>query len=131
MVEYHGWFSINEDVTGEQEDRNMKKTIRLIKRFIHNIESENQILVLKPINGEYFLHVAGFTGHRSQDIDEVFDLIKLISDKAKGSYGILYYRNDEDKGGRDNEFMVYKMARGEITTEKDTLLSPCNPVIEE
>ena len=130
MVEYHGWFSINESVTGEQES-NIKNIIDLIKSSIDGIRSRNRILVLEPINGQYFLHIAGFTNHKGQDIDEVFNLMKLISDNAKGSYGTLFFRDDEDKEGKTNEFVVYKMARGEITAEKDILLSPCNPVIEE
>ena len=130
MVEYHGWFSINESVTGEQEG-NIKNIIGLLRSSIDGTMSRNRILVLEPINGQYFLHIAGFTNHKGQDVDGVFDLMKLISDNAKGSYGTLFLRDDEDREGKANEFVVYKMARGEVTVEKDILLSPCNPVIEE
>ena len=129
MVEYHGWFSINESATGEQES-NISNIISSIRSSIDNMVSRNRILVLEPINGQYFLHIAGFTNHKGQDVDEVFDLMKIISDNAKGSYGTLFFRDDEDREGKTNEFVVYKMARGEITTEKDILLSPCNPIIE-
>ncbi len=130
MVEYHGWFSVNQSTNGNNED-NITSIADEIKKAVAEIASENVILIFKPINGTYFLHLAGHTNHRSEDIEEVLSLINLISAIAKGSYGTLYLRDDENSNGKNNEFVIYKLAKGEITIEKDQLLSPCNPTIED
>ena len=129
MVEYHGWFAINQSVDGENED-NIISIVDELNCLIEKMGSFNRILALKPMNGRYFLHLAGNTNHRGEDVEEVFDLIKFIADKTEGSYGTLYFRDDEDSN-RNNEFTVYAMVRGEITEKEDYILSPCDPVIEE
>lgn len=128
MVEYHGWISIHQSTDGEDEDE-IVSIAENIRDIIDKISSPNQILILKPINGVYILHLAGVTNHRAQDVNEIFELIELIASKARGSYGLLYLKDDEDQKGRDNEFIVYKLYRGRIEESSDKLLSPCNPVI--
>ncbi len=128
MVEYNGWFSINESLNGENENEIISVALE-IERFINFINDSNGLIVLKPMNGKYYLHIGGYTNHRNQEIEEVFSLLNFISEIAKGSYGLLYYRDDEDKN-KNNEFIIYKLAKGKITKEDDNLLSPCNPKIE-
>lgn len=127
MVEYHGWFSIHQSTDGESENE-IIAIGEYIRELIEKVNSSG-ILILKPINGTYVLHVAGITNHKSQDVTEVFEIIKSIAARALGTYGLLYMKDDEDQVGKDNEFTVYKVCRGKIEEAPDKLLSPCNPVI--
>jgi Immunity protein 7 len=79
---------------------------------------------------EYHGWVAGNTNHRSQAIQDVFDLYAYISSVAPGSYGILYMHDDEEIGF-ENEFRVYVLTRGNLTVHKDPFLSPYFPVVED
>ncbi|KRF32213.1 hypothetical protein ASG93_04815 [Paenibacillus sp. Soil787] len=57
-----------------------------------------------------------------------------MSENLPGSYGLLYVHNDEDFKGEDdnsNNFIVWKLARGKLTQEKDNYLSPYIPVVED
>ncbi|MCL2013239.1 MAG: immunity 7 family protein [Cystobacterineae bacterium] len=67
----------------------------------------------------------------TQEVEEALSLFKCIAEKAKGSYGLLYFHDDEDVSGKDNFFQVYVLARGAIKTMTDTFLSPLVPVVEE
>ncbi|WP_421762906.1 Imm7 family immunity protein [Ekhidna sp.] len=130
MVEFHGWFSIQESVDGENEE-NISSIVDELDQAVASLGSGSSLIDIRPVNGKYYLHLGGSTNHRSEDVREVQGLVNLVSSLAKGSYGILYLRDDEDSEGRDNEFQIIKMARGQIYEEKDVWLSPCNPTIEE
>lgn len=130
MVQYHGWISIHQSTDRENED-SLDEIVVAIKKEIDKMNAPNRLLVLRPINGIYVLHMAGITNHWSQDVDEAIELAKFISENAKGSYGLLYLHNDEDTSGLDNEFVVYKLARGTFEKLQDQSLSPVVPTISD
>jgi hypothetical protein len=84
----------------------------------------NRVFSLQMLNGNCVLSVVGSTNHKTKSVDEVINLFFKIAEMAPGTYGLLYLYDDEDKDGKNDEFQVYKVAKGEVTVEKDTLLSP-------
>ncbi|MDH3976766.1 MAG: immunity 7 family protein [Deltaproteobacteria bacterium] len=130
MIEYNGWVAINMS-TYEDDLDELEEAVCKIRKKIDLIFFEGRILELKAINGTYTLVVAGSTNHKSQDVIDIFDLYQLIKEITPGSYGILYFRDDENLNGKDNEFSVWVLKRGVFVEEIDKHLSPCIPTIED
>lgn len=130
MIETHGWISIALSTDGESED-NLLDAIRPLISMIATISSEQNMVDIRPVNGRYFINILNHPNHKGEDFDNIMMLINYIASTYKGSYGIVYIRDDENALGNDNEFIVYKLIRGKIYIEKDFYLSPCNPIIED
>ncbi|MCX8583315.1 MULTISPECIES: Imm7 family immunity protein [unclassified Gilliamella] len=131
MVEYYGWINLR-DSTYESDDKEMNIVLSKLYSYIsqYKLNDTSGLVNLHKVNGSYQLLVTGNTNHLSQDIIDIFNLYEFIAEIAKGSYGLLYIRNDESEDAF-NEFEVFVLARGKIKKEKDPFLSPCIPVIED
>jgi hypothetical protein len=72
-------------------------------------------------------------GLRNHRYEPVIDLFRWVAEELPHSYGLLYVRDDEDHGREanyDNEFRVWRLARGRFEELADPFLSPCNPIAE-
>lgn len=130
MVELHGWATIRETTSVDGEE-NIDIIVQKIKSRIVELNWNSGVLDLKAVNGEYHLCVSCFTNRKGKDISDVFEFYEYIAKIAPGSYGLIYFRDDEDINGIDNIFMVYVLARGVIHEKKDVFLSPFTPVVED
>jgi len=132
MLEYHGWLTIraspSETEDELEDDRQVAERVRNLTSQLGLVPG---LLDFRFINGEAFLHFGGLTNHRSQDVDDVFQLVQTIVRTAPGSYGVLYLHDDEDAERPVNEFRVYVAARGQLVEHADPFLSPIDPVIED
>jgi len=132
MVEYHGWavIRVSADATEDEPEHVVGDMVQRIQHRIAGISSEQRILGLRCVNGAYLLWAAGYTNHRGADVEEIIAFYSFLATEAPGSYGLLYVQDDEDPQGRDNEFQVWKLARGRLSDERDVFLSPYDPVVE-
>ncbi len=85
---------------------------------------------LRAMNGEYYVHVGGYSNHRGNHGDRVIAGFSRIGRLAPGSYGLLYVQDDEDPVWATG-FRVYRMVRGAVTEQADVLLSPVIPTLED
>jgi hypothetical protein len=130
MFEYHGWITIQES-TSEVDEGNLANIIDDINNSIIKRFKGNAFIDLRPINGSYHLCLSGFTNHKALEEKDITNLFSYIGERAPGSYGLLYARDDEDINGLDNEFIVYTLFRGNLSLKKDIYLSPVIPTIED
>lgn len=144
MLEIHGWVTAALS-PGELEDETTteQQAIAAIQECINTMScdmSSNLVADIRQLNGQAQIHLAGFTNHRSTVVDEALRLLAFVGNVAPGSYGLLYVHDDEDipgySAGNDgidhsNEFIVYVLARGQLTRKRDPFLSPLVPVIED
>ncbi|MEU0873453.1 Imm7 family immunity protein [Nocardia brasiliensis] len=125
MFEYHGWSTVQYDV--EYDDDARSDTVyAAVQARLDAFDTGAGLVDLRYVNGKIQLHFSGYTNHPHWN---VLDTFKELGTVAPGSYGMLWVRNDEDPV-LYNEFQVFVMRRGQTTTQKDTLLSPCVPLIE-
>jgi hypothetical protein len=127
MFEYHGWISISE-TTCEAEDNPelLESLITQIARVVRQLQDDFSKVELFTKNGSHYLRLDGDRDHTQYWVLQLFE---KVGELAKGSYGLLYVRDDEDLEYA-NEFQVWRMARGRVSREKDPFLSPCIPVLE-
>ncbi|WP_433151928.1 Imm7 family immunity protein [Actinomadura nitritigenes] len=126
MFEYHGWLTIQSSA-GDEEDEDLLAAHNVVDRVVR----ESGLGTLRMVNGMSQFHISGFVNHRAGEGQEVVDLFQYVGKLAPGSYGLLYIRDDEDAGGRVNEFQALVMKRGTVSQHPDPFLSPCIPEIED
>ncbi|MDE6568661.1 MAG: immunity 7 family protein [Lachnospiraceae bacterium] len=126
MVELHSWITIREtyEICDDADDA---RVIQNIKQVIQGLNIEVSV---KVRNGEYYIEFSLYTNHFSEDVKEYLNFFSEIGKIAKGSYGLLYLRNDED-AIYCNEFQIWRLSRGEVRRFDDKILSPFVPTVED
>jgi hypothetical protein len=131
MFEYHGWVNVSTDPAEDDEDA-LDAVAEQVTQRAAEVDDDTGLVDARWINGTFQVHIAGLPNHRSS-ADDVVDLFRWIGSVAPGSYGLLYYWDDEDPRGADhrNQFEVLVMTRGKVAEHPDGYLSPCMPTIED
>jgi hypothetical protein len=129
MVEYHGWLTLR-DATVESDEERLTAKAASVEIEIERRIAQHRIIGMRVVNANYFLWFAGCTNHWSNDVDDIFELLRFIATHAPGSYGLLYLWDDEDSEN-ENAFRVWRLAKGVLSEHPDPFLSPCLPTIEE
>ncbi len=128
MIELHGWVTIRETYKVIFEEDNDNIFIDKIKKEIENLSwFKPQI---KALNGEWFLEFTIFANRKNPETEEVFQLYNRIGELAEGSYGLIYLYDDEAEG-KENQFQVFSLSKGNIKEFSDSYLSPVIPTIED
>lgn len=89
MYEYHGWATIRETATYDEEE-NMEKIVINIKEYINHLKWSNGILDLNVVNGDYQLIVAGLTNHKGYEAKELFKLYNYIAKSTWFIWAFIY-----------------------------------------
>lgn len=134
MIELHGWLTIRNHYDGSDEfDDNsvINELMEKIKTKINENLFDDKMIQLDFHNGSLCLSMTLYTNHFGGACQNVFSLIRYISDIAPGSYGLVYLYDDEDENGHENTFQVFVLAKGRLTKHQDTFLSPLNPKVED
>ncbi|MER7823050.1 immunity protein 7 of polymorphic toxin system [Streptomyces sp. CG 926] len=126
MFEYHGWVTVHESATDDDDPVRQAEIVEALQRRVDEIAGPC-LLDLRRMNGELFLHFGGFSNHRAP---EILDLFRYVGTVAPGSYGLLHVRDDEDPR-HENEVRVLRLVRGNVTQHTESSLSPCVPVLED
>ncbi|GAB0103833.1 Imm7 family immunity protein [Nocardia sp. JMUB6875] len=127
MFEYHGWVSLR--ATAEAVDDERALRLGEIEAVIEEVAGY-ALMDLRAMNGDYFIHMGGRPNRRGGHGDQLIDAFHRIGRLAPGSYGLLYVHDEGDPIHADG-FRVYRMARGVVTEQADTLLSPVVPTLED
>lgn len=128
MFEYHGWITVRETAADDDDDElRLRRIVDELELHIARMDSP-YLLDLRWMNGEPFVHLGGYSNHRSSpNVVELFEHVAVV---APGSYGLLHVRDDEDPG-HENEVRVLRLVRGMVTQHTEALLSPCIPTVED
>lgn len=102
-----------------------------IKEKIEGYAWNRGILDIQVVNASYHVIVSGYTNHRAQDAEEIFELYQYVAELSPKAYGLLYIWDDEDPNGLTNEFQVFVLLRGGLHERRDPFLSPCIPVLDD
>ncbi len=131
MYQFHGWCTLRE-LGDEQDGDRQQLALDHVREFVESLKWANGFCELRPFNGMYFIHFGGFQNRPRQEASDLKKLFALIAREVTGSYGLMYWRDDEDltPPGRDNWHVVV-LARGIVIERFDPFLSPSVPFIED
>lgn len=127
MFEYHGWLTIQASA-GDEKPAETAVAAALVEAELAQLRSGSGLVDVRTVNGSPQVHFGGLLNHGGHVVGSTF---RRLGEVAPGSYGLLYVRDDEDPTGRDNEFQVLIMRRGQVGEAKDSHLSPCIPLVED
>jgi hypothetical protein len=129
MFEFHGWAVIRSryDSDLEKEEADWEKIEEEFDLELRIFDRPDHFHVHKTINGLLSVTMSGLRNHRQED---VIDFFRWLAARAPGSYGLLYVHDDEDPKA-ENDFRVYRLAKGKLTEMADPFLSPYFPTVEE
>jgi hypothetical protein len=129
MFEAHGWATIR-STTSDAEEERLGELAGVLEAKIRELNSITNVVVRLEIdlNGSDALTVVAFKNHRK---DQLIELFQWLAVHRRGSYGLLYVWDDEDRRDVENVFRVWKLTRGTLAECADPFLSPPVPVIED
>jgi hypothetical protein len=125
VFQYHGWVKLLSSAEAVDDEPPLR--LEEIRALVDDLAGY-ALMDLRPMNGEYYIHMGGFPNHRGTHGDLVIDLLGKVGPLAPGSYGLLYVYDDEDPR-HSNAFRVFRLVRGLVTEHADTLLSPMIPTV--
>ncbi|GAB3139236.1 immunity 7 family protein [Amycolatopsis stemonae] len=126
MFEYHGWVTIQATSSGDDDPALLERLVDRVHRAVRDAGAFD-LIDLRWSEGMPMLHIAGFDKHGGPGL-ELLDLFTRVGELAAGSYGLLHVWDDQDTE-HDNEFRVYRMARGQVTEREDPHLTPVAPTV--
>lgn len=127
MFEYHGWVSLRATAAAVDDEPELR--LGEIEAVVAELAGYG-LMDLRAMNGDYFIHMGARPNRRGSHGDQLIDAFRRIGRLAPGSYGLLYV-HDEGDPIRAAGFRVYRMVRGVVTEQADTLLSPVIPTLED
>lgn len=150
MFECQGWITIRESYFCDDDPDNRKMSYALEqiwqlldsrKKEFGTAKTQGLFPVIEDVmnfsitpitqNGITRLIFLGETNHKDNRWNSALEIWNKIAKIAPGSYGLLYFWDDEDMKTETQGYMqVYVMKKGEVILKKDTFLSPTNPEIE-
>ena len=130
MYEYHGWATIRECASLEEDEYKYGLVIQHLREYVKELNWPTGVLDLRAVNGDFQLWIAGLDNHKPLSKYDPAEVMKKIGEIAQGSYGVLYVR-DSDDAESFNQFKVYTLIRGKVTENDDPFLSPFIPTLED
>ncbi|WP_145324918.1 Imm7 family immunity protein [Paenibacillus xylanexedens] len=130
MYEYHGWATIRESTSFEEDEYQYGLVIQHLREYVYELNWPTGVLDLRAVNGDFQLWIAGLDNHKHVSKYDPIKVFRKVGEIAPGSYGILYVR-DSDDSESFNQFKVYTLIRGKVMENDDPFLSPFIPNIED
>lgn len=127
MFEYHGWVTIQATASGDDDAALLERLVDRVHRAIRDA-GDFDLVDLRWSSGMPMLHFGGFDKHGAHLAPDLLTLFTRAGELAPGSYGLLHTWDDQDTEN-DNNFRVYRMARGQVTEREDPHLTPVAPTI--
>ncbi|QRP45920.1 immunity 7 family protein [Amycolatopsis sp. FDAARGOS 1241] len=127
MYEYHGWVTIAATASGDDDANLLERLVDRVHRAVRDARTLD-LVDLRWSAGMPMLHLGGLDKHGGAIAPELIETFTRVGELAPGSYGLLYVWDDQDPD-HDNEFRVFRMARGLVSEHSDTQLTPVAPTV--
>lgn len=130
MFEFHGWVTIrvpDPDIDPARRRELEVVAISRLREAISRAADQFSLFDVRQTSNELIvLSADGLRNHRFRPVIELF---RWVASELPDSYGLLYAHDDEAEV-QENEFRVWRMARGEFEERADPFLSPYMPTVE-
>lgn len=127
MFEYHGWVTIAATASGVDDAALLERLVDRVHRTLRDAGTLD-LVDLRWSSGLPMLHLGGLDKHGGAISPELLETFARVGELAPGSYGLLHVWDDQDPEC-DNEFRVFRMARGQVTEQRDPHLTPVAPTV--
>jgi hypothetical protein len=129
MIEIHCWITLRYD-DYHSDDQAQQAFVAKFKDYL-NQEHPDVLSTryghLISYNGLECFSLHTQHNHRGTSFYPL-QILTWVAQNGKGSYGLLYYYDDED-GEVENAFQVHSLKRGKVAKQQDRFLSPYIPEV--
>ena len=132
MFEFHGWAVVRVPDTDDADFKPIGRgaeveAIKRVRAAINDAHDEFSLFDVRQTgNGQIVLLAHGLRNHK---FEPAVDLFRWVAAELPESYGLLYV-HDGEAAGQNNEFRVWRLARGRFEELADPFLSPYIPTVE-
>gem|GEM_PF-583804 len=130
MFEFHGWATIRvpePDIDPARRRELEAVAVVRLREAIARADDQFSLFDVRQTGNELIvLYAHGLRNHRFRPVIELF---RWVATELPDSYGLLYAHDDEAEG-QENEFRVWRLARGAFEERTDPFLSPYTPTVE-
>jgi hypothetical protein len=131
LYEYHGWIVVSSDPYDPPLAQEAA-AIKVVEEIVSSPDWPNGFIEMRHFNGKSTVVLGGLENRPGRVLGELKLVLRSIVAAAPGSYGLIYWRADEDESPPGpNEFHVLAVAKGKVLERFDPFLSPANPTIED
>ncbi|MBB4687101.1 immunity 7 family protein [Amycolatopsis jiangsuensis] len=127
MFEYHGWVTIAATASGDDDAALLERLVERVHRTLRDAGTLD-LVDLRWSSGLPMLHLGGLDKHGGAISPELLETFARVGELAPGSYGLLHVWDDQDPE-HDNDFRVFRMARGQVSEHVDPHLTPVAPTV--
>ncbi|HET9958476.1 MAG TPA: Imm7 family immunity protein [Polyangiaceae bacterium] len=129
MYSYHLWIVLAEstqenDIGGLQDKINGLRTL-----LAESLDTRPEHPIIK-VNCDWLFQCSVSHNHKGDAQERLESVLRWITRRLPGSYGLVYYRDDEDPR-EANSYRVLVVSRGGVVERTDPFLSPVVPTIED
>ena len=139
MYSYTLWVNLAE-TPEEIDDGNLAVKIDQLRELIEVEMPRLSVEAINPANYLWIFQCSAAHNRRLDRHERLLNVINWINEHLPGSYGLVYWRDDEDHDKNNkliyspihaNMFRVLVIARGTVTERLDPFLSPIVPTAED
>lgn len=130
MFEFHGWARIrvpDPDIDPIRRRELEAVAVARLREAIARADDQFSLFDVRQTGNELIVLYAHSL--RNRRFRPVIELFRWVAAELPDSYGLLYAHDDEAEG-QDNEFRVWRLARGRFEERADPFLSPHTPTVE-
>ncbi|WP_106767507.1 Imm7 family immunity protein [Paenibacillus faecalis] len=103
MYEYHGWATIRESSSYEEDEDKYLLAVNEIQKYFNELNWSSGVLDIRAVNGDFHVWIAGLDNHKPVPEHNPIEVLKNVGELAPGSYGVLYVRDSDDPvGGQEH-----------------------------
>lgn len=130
MYFYTAWFVLRDSTSESRQDVLQRGIATIQDEMKNHLSSFVPNNAINDVNGEFLLQCSGSHNRPGNLHTSLLRLVRVIGDVLPGSYGLVYWTDDESVDTSDG-YNVVVLARGTVRTERDSFLSPIVPNIED
>ncbi|HXA18391.1 MAG TPA: Imm7 family immunity protein [Thermoanaerobaculia bacterium] len=132
MYSYHLWILLRESTREAEESSLIRKLDQLKAVVAEKLRDVVPEYPIHPLNYEHLLQGSVSHNRRGDSHDRMLSVLAWIADELPGSYGLVYWYDDEVPGRSFYDgYNVIVIARGSLMHRHDPFLSPVAPVVED
>jgi hypothetical protein len=131
MYSYHLWIILRES-TSEADTGSFAGKLDELRALVGAKLSAVSATPVQALNVEHILQCSESHNHRGDVHDRLLLVLKWIIKEFPGSYGLVYWYDDERPGRASFDgYNVIVIARGALLHRYDPFISPIAPTVEE
>ena len=114
MYTYHIWIVLSES-TEESDCGSLEKESADLQQLVQQSLNCKPANCIQNVNYSKVFQCSGSANHRGEDHNTLMTVLRHIARTLPGSYGLVYWRDDEDPGiDSFDGYRVIVMARGHL-----------------